>query len=71
MTGNLGVRRFQRGTLRALTPLRNALGIVNPDTLKQIRRELRAEVASQGKFSKLKVLYFPFTPFPPGVWLYD
>ncbi len=60
------------GVRRALTPLRNALGIVNPDVLNQIRRELRDQVVSQGrKFSKLESLYLPFTPFPPGVWLYD
>ena len=60
-----------RDIRRALTPLRNALGIVNPDVLGQIRRELRDHVAREGKFSKLESLYLPFTPFPPGVWLYD
>ncbi len=60
------------GVRRALTPLRNGLGVVNPETLNGLRRELRDQVASQGrKFSKLEVMYFPFTPIPPGVWLYD
>ena len=60
------------GARRALTPLRNGLGVVKPEELVKLRRELRAQVASQGrKFSKLESLYLFFTPFPPGVWLYD
>ena len=58
--------------IAAMTPLRNGVGLLFPETLVQLRQEFRGQVASQGRpFSKIESLYLPFTPFLPLAWAYD
>ncbi len=53
------------------TPLKVAHSLVHPQVTQQTEVELRTRVASEGKWSKLQVYYFPVTLIPPAAYFYE
>ncbi|KKN39343.1 hypothetical protein LCGC14_0744480 [marine sediment metagenome] len=55
-----------------MTPLRIGLGLIFPETVVQLRQELRGLVQERGaKFTKFETGYAPFSPILPGAYFYD
>lgn len=52
-------------------PLHVAFGLVNPETVNQVRVQLASRVKAEGQFSKSQVFFQPVTLILPAAYFYD
>jgi hypothetical protein len=57
--------------MAAIAPLHVAFGLVNPETVSQVRAQLASRVKDRGQFSKRQVFYQPVTLILPAAYFYD
>lgn len=54
-----------------LAPLNVGAGLFNPETVSQLRGQLRGRRVTQGQFLKAQVFYMPVSLIPPAAYFYD